>query len=100
MSNGVDIRASIDTETVRALQFVNGGAAAGLMTLLPAIAEKPGLKELAIGSMYGIAFSAGGLALAIVHNRLRRKCSLAHDNGGRGACWWAPRWVQSVPGDP
>jgi hypothetical protein len=79
MSGGLEIRAQIDTETVRALLLVNGGAAAGLMAMLPNIVDKPGLAALAYGSMGAIAFGALVLALAIVHNRLRRKCSLRHE---------------------
>jgi len=37
MSNGVEQRAQIDTETVRALLVINGGGAIALLSLLPTI---------------------------------------------------------------
>ena len=102
MSTGLEIRAAIDTETVKALQFINGGAAAGLMALLPLIVEKPGLNYLAVGTMRGITCTAAGLALAVIHNRLRRKCSLEYDKSvpdRKRPCRWAPSWIHSAPNE-
>ena len=103
MSKGLEIRAAIDTETVKALQVLNGGAAAGLMTLLPLIVEKPDLKYLAVGAVRGLIFTAAGLVLAVIHNRLRRKCSLEYDKFSADRerpCRWVPTWMHSVPNEP
>ena len=103
MKTGVEIRAAIDTETVRALLVVNGGTAAGLMTLLPLIVEKPSLHAFALGAVGAIMCAAAGLFLAIYHNRLRRKCSLQYDLDSRSRrrpCSWVPEWMQSVPHEP
>jgi hypothetical protein len=103
MSNGLDHRAAIDTETVKGLQFINGGAAAGLMTLLPLVIAKPGLRQFLMGTLGGIICAALGLMLAVIHNHLRRKCSLEYaidPSRRQRSCRWMPNWVQSVPNEP
>lgn len=103
MKSAVEIRAEIDTETVRALLVVNGGSAAGLMTLLPLIIEKPGLHAFALGAIRAIICAAAGLALAIYHNRLRRKCSLQYDlaySDRQRPCSCLPEWMHSAPNEP
>ena len=75
---GVELRAGIDTETVRGLQLINGGLAAGLVTMLPTIVRDPNFKELGSLMVVGIMCAVAGLVAAIVHNRLRRKCSLEY----------------------
>lgn len=88
-SVGLEIRAAIDTETVK--------------TLLPLIVEKPGLKYLAVGAVRGLIFTAVGLVLAVYHNRLRRKCNLEYDKfiaDRKRPCRWVPTWMHSVPHEP
>jgi hypothetical protein len=78
MSNGVETRAQIDTETMKALLLVNGGGALALLALLPSVLDRPGQDSLAKAILIGVIILSVGLFLAIVHNRLRRKCSLLH----------------------
>jgi len=81
MSSSVEIRAQIDTETVRGLQLINGGSAAALTAMLPAVLQNPGLHPLATSMVAAICCAGIGLAAAVFHNRLRRKCSLQHEPG-------------------
>lgn len=85
MADGVDIRAQIDTETVRSLLLVNGGFAGGLATLISPTLENPQLNALALGMVVAITVSGIGLFSATVHNRCRRKCSLEYDRGSTRA---------------
>ena len=74
----LEVRAAIDTETVHGLQLINGGLAAGLVTMLPTIVKDPNLKELGSLMIIGSMCAVTGLVAAVVHNRLRRKCSLEY----------------------
>lgn len=78
---GIELRAGIDTETVRGLQLINGGMAAGLVTMLPTIVRDPGYESLGRSMLFAIACAAAGLISATVHNHFRRQCSHAHDSG-------------------
>ncbi len=83
MSNGVDRRERIDTETVRALLIVNGGGAVALLALLPRFLGKDHHNlTLATAILCGVLVLMLGLASAVVHNHLRRRCSLEHDRVG------------------
>lgn len=79
MSNGVERRSQIDTETVKALLLINGGGAIALLTLLPSILDKPGFKGLATSILVGVLILMVGLVCAVVHNQLRRRCSLHYE---------------------
>ncbi len=79
MADGIDRRAQIDQETVKALLLINGGGAIALLTLLPNILDKEGYRPLAFAILIGISILIAGLVLAIAHNRLRRKCSLIYE---------------------
>ena len=81
IQKGVELRAAIDTETVRALQLINGGMAAGLVTMLPTIIRDSAYGTLGYWMIAAISFAALGLVAATIHNRLRRKCSLEHAKG-------------------
>ncbi len=81
MGSSVEIRAQIDTETVRGLQLMNGGTAAALTAMLPSVLQNPGLHPLAAWMIAAICWAGVGLAAAIFHNRLRRKCSLQYEPG-------------------
>ena len=58
----LEVRAAIDTETVRGLQLINGGLAAGLVTMLPTIVKDPNLKELGLLMIAGSMCAVWGLA--------------------------------------
>jgi hypothetical protein len=73
VATGREIRAQIDTETVRGLQLINGGMAAGLITLLPAILRDPGYRTLGTWMIVAVVFGASGLVASVIHNRFRRK---------------------------
>ena len=101
VSEGVKIRAQIDTESVRNVLLVNGGGSVALLALLPAILGTP----LVFALLLTLAVWLSGLTLAVTHSVLRRKCSLVHERHGmnppRGkpwlwikpkepwVCWWA-----------
>ena len=78
MSNGVEIRASIDSETVRGLLLINGGGAVALLAFLAGIIEKPHLEVLARAIIWAVFTFQVGLATAVIHNRFRRLCSLEY----------------------
>jgi hypothetical protein len=73
--DGVSHRAQIDTETVKALLFVNGGGAVALLALLPKFFRSPPITS---AILVGIGLMVTGLGLAIVHNICRRGCSLMY----------------------
>jgi hypothetical protein len=103
IQKGVELRAAIDTETVRALQLINGGMAAGLVTMLPTIIRDSAYGTLGYWMIAAIGFAALGLVAATIHNRLRRKCSLEHAKGysadiGYGS--WILRKCQSETNEP
>lgn len=79
MTKGVELRSQIDTETVRSLLLINGGGAVALLTLLPSILSKDGYETLAFAILVGLLIFMIGLACAVIHNRLRRKCSLHYE---------------------
>ena len=101
------IRAQIDLETVKGLLLINGGGGVALLTIISAAIEKDAYKSLVYTAFIGILIFGFGLVFAIVHNMLRRKCSLIHDKheyrppsghlfGKRGfqlrqptVCWWS-----------
>lgn len=76
MAEGVELRAQMDTETVRALLLINGGGAIALLTLLSSVLGKPDYVDLAHAILCGVLVFMLGLVFAVIHNRLRRKCSL------------------------
>ena len=78
-SKGVEIRAEIDRDTVRALIVLNGGGAVALLALLPAILKVPGYVTLAEAILAGVVFLTVGLLLTVVHNVYRRECSRLHE---------------------
>lgn len=80
MADGVERRSQIDTETVKALLLINGGGAIALLSLLPSILDKDGYNSLALAILFGVVIFMFGLVSAVIHNRLRRKCSLHYDH--------------------
>lgn len=79
MTTGLDIRAQIDTENVKGLLLVNGGAAVALLAFLPTVLDKPTYEPLARAVLWGVLIFQIGLLFAIFHNRLRRICSLKYE---------------------
>lgn len=78
MTDGRETRAAIDTETVRGLLLINGGGAVALLAFLPGVLQKPELDALSTAIMWSVFTFQVGLALAVVHNRFRRLCSLEY----------------------
>lgn len=78
--NGKGIRANIDTESVKGLLTINGGGATALLLFLPTVWDKPGCDDLVRAIFWGLIFFLVGLAAALIHNHLRRRCSLAYEN--------------------
>lgn len=101
VSEGVKIRAQIDTESVRNVMLVNGGGSVALLALLPTILGT----QLVFAVLLTLAIWLFGLTLAVTHSVLRRKCSLVHEKYGMNppsgmprlrinpkqpwVCWWA-----------
>jgi hypothetical protein len=79
MSNGVERRSQIDTETVKALLLINGGGIAVLLTVFSQVLGKSGYESLASAILVGVLILMAGLVCAVIHNRLRRSCSLHYD---------------------
>lgn len=77
--NGKEIRAQIDTENVKGLLLINGGGAVALLAFLPSILNKPGYEPLTLAILWGLLIFQIGLITALIHNHLRRRCSLAYD---------------------
>lgn len=104
-SEGVKIRAQIDTESVRNVMLVNGGGSVALLALLPAILGTP----LVFGVLLTLAIWLFGLTLAVSHSVLRRKCSHVYEQHGMKpppgkprlgikprepwVCWWGWRFL-------
>jgi hypothetical protein len=79
MAEGLKIRAAIDTENVKGLLLINGGAAVALLAFLPHVLDKPGYDSLARAILWALLLFQAGLIFAVTHNRLRRKCSLVYE---------------------
>lgn len=75
VSEGVKIRAEIDRDAVRNVMLVSGGGCIALLALLPSVMGT----TLVVGMMGAFACWVLSLSLAVVHNVLRRHCSLVHD---------------------
>lgn len=79
MPTGVEIRAAIDTENVKGLLLINGGGAVALLALLPTVLGKPEYTPLTKSILWGLLSCQVGLLSAVIHNRLRRVCSLVYE---------------------
>src|SRR5690349_10293293 len=77
--------------------------AAGLVAMLPRFLEEPAYFTLGRYMVAGIVCAGAGLVASVVHNRLRRKCSLEHDrkpeNRGKPYVHWLLVKCQTVPGE-
>ena len=79
MASGLEIRAQIDTETVKGLLLINGGGAVALLAFLPAVLGKQEYAVLAKAILIGLLLCQLGLVFAVIHNRLRRVCALRYE---------------------
>ncbi len=79
MSTGLEIQAQIDAENVKGLLLINGGAAVALLAALPHVVDKPGFESLTRSILWSLLVFQIGLVLSVVHNRLRRICSLEYE---------------------
>jgi hypothetical protein len=77
--SGIQTRANIDTETVRALLLVNGGGAVALLALLPRLLDNRSYHHLVQAVLIGILLLVLGMVSAVAHNKFRRDCSLIYD---------------------
>lgn len=99
----VERRSRIDSETVKAVLFINGGMAAGLIAMLPVVLQQTAVKPLARYMIVAAACAAAGLVAIVVHSRLRRKCSLEYSKrAGRQGPYRSRIFVacQTVPNEP
>ena len=78
MSDGVARRSGIDSDTVRGLLLINGGGAVALLAFLSSIMKDPDLSSLARAIVWAIFLFQIGLVCTVIHNRLRRSCSLEY----------------------
>jgi len=88
MTSGKEIRARIDSEQVRGLLLINGGSAVALIALIPFVLDNQDLLTLARGIFVGLLFFQIGLVFAVLHNRLRRKCSLEYETAETNSPDW------------
>jgi len=89
VSEGVKIRAQIDSESVRAVMLVTGGGCVALLALLPKVMGTP----LVVGMIYALACWLASLTLVLIHNVLRRRCSMVYEP-------YLKRDEQPPPGKP
>ncbi|HEY7457741.1 MAG TPA: hypothetical protein VH765_03220, partial [Xanthobacteraceae bacterium] len=100
MSDGPEIRAGTDTETARALLVANGGGAVAMLAVLPPVLDRDGFEPLAQAMLIGLLLMMFGVVLAIIHNDLRRRCSLVHQlhnmNPPKGKILGIDLWAPTV----
>jgi len=76
MTTGMEIRAQIDADIIKALILINGGAAVALLALLPYVLGRGDLPSLARAILFALLMYVFALLSAVVSSVLRRKCSL------------------------
>jgi hypothetical protein len=60
--------------------LINGGGAVALLALLPNFLDRKHPNHaIAVAILSGVVLLMFGLAFAVIHNHLRRKCSLASE---------------------
>lgn len=83
MSNkGIDRRAEIDAQTVKALLLIHGGGAVALLTFLPTVLGEPAYEPLLGGTLWALCSLFVGLIITVLHNHYRRRCSLEFERHG------------------
>lgn len=96
MTIGLEIRAQIDSENVKGLLLINGGGAVALLAFLPTILGKPPFESLLRAIVWALFAFYVGVVAAVIHNRLRRVCSLhyEHHNYAPPPCSHIPAWIK------
>jgi hypothetical protein len=92
---GVERRAQIDTETLKALLLINGGGIVALLTFSSVLLARPGQEGFLRCIFIAIMLLAAGLVSAVLHNQCRRECSRIHDVHGLAPPCWHPFRVQT-----
>lgn len=101
MTAGLEIRAEIDNATAKGLLLTNGGAAVALVAFLPSIIDKVGYELFVLGILISLLLFQAGLVTGVIHNKLRRDCSLRWESNGykrppekeMGPCHWSKRFL-------
>jgi hypothetical protein len=75
ISKGVELRAQIDAEQIKALLLINGGGAIALLTILPKVFDIPALNFMIKPILIGLLALTMGLVFAVISNQFRRYCS-------------------------
>ena len=70
---GVQNRAAIDNETVKALLFINGGGAVALLAMFSTVIKEPVYRSFAISILVAVLLLMIGLVCAVIHNIFRRE---------------------------
>lgn len=96
MTSGLEIRAQIDTENVKGLLLINGGGAVALLAFFPAILGKPQFEPLLRAVVWALLTFHVGIVGAVIHNRLRRVCSLHYERHRYSPppCKSIPSWLK------
>lgn len=76
---GIERRSQIDTETFKGLLAINGGGAVALLSFVAAILNKPNAAGLVHAALFSVLLMIFGIGAALVHNHLRRRCSLIYE---------------------
>jgi len=76
-----EIRAQIDNDVVKGLLLINGGAAVALLAFLPTLFEHGKVTQiwLFVFVLFALLVYLIGLFFAVIHNHLRRRCSIEYD---------------------
>ncbi len=97
MTQGVERRAQIDNEGFKALVLINGGGAVALLAFLPSIISNVTYQPLARFVLYALIGFQFGIASAVIHNFIRRRCSLVHEAARmrpKPCDFWLIRWLK------
>jgi hypothetical protein len=84
-TEGVKIRAAIDTEIGKSLMYLYGGGIAASLTFFAAVINSKNGKFYALGPalLSGVGILCAGLVLTVLHNKFRRKCALDWESFGQ-----------------
>ena len=82
-SDGVKIRAEIDTQSMRAVLTVAAGGSVALLAFLPYLLGNPDMHSFARFVVAAFILYQLSLVLCLVHNVLRRHCSSTYEDAWR-----------------
>ena len=96
MASDKEIRAQIDSELVKGLLLINGGGCVALLAFLPFILGEASYLPLSKSVLFSLLIFQLGLVFAIVHNRLRRICSLEYgtEKGSKECNKWPLKYFK------